>query len=1050
MKRRSRILAATGLMALVAPMAAHAAPSADPTTRFEKAPSASGVKIDPQVLPEFANDARTVDVIVEMTGDPVAVVQAKAKRNLSGSEKTAVKQRLRAAQDQFGVSVRSKGGKVEATMQSAYNGVRVSVSRNQVAAVSKLAGVKAVHPVPVREIENATSVPSMGVPQVWQDTGFTGKGVKVAIIDSGIDYTHADFAGPGTVAAFNAAKATSADAPDPALVGPNAPRIKGGWDFVGDDYDASKEGSKPKPDANPLDCGGHGSHVAGSAAGGGVTADGKAYTGPYNAATAKKDWKVGPGVAPQADLYALRVFGCDGSTDVVVEAIDWAVANDMDVINMSLGSPYGRADDADAVAASNAVAAGLVVVASAGNSGHNPYLTGSPGTGKGVINVAAVDSTEKFPAATIALPGGTSIQAINANGAPLPTTPLKVVVLKDDPATGANEALGCSVDAYTKAGIVPGGNQVAVTVRGTCARVARGVFGQKAGAAAVVMVNNTADFPPYEGPIRENPDTGEQYQVTIPLLGVRGVLGAAPTQDGDNLVAAEGFEVSFSATTMNNPSFRAPASFTSGGPRSGDSGNKPSVAAPGVSIASAGVGTGNDYAYNSGTSMAAPHVTGVAALVAQAHPGWSASDLSAAITNTADPDKINGYQLTLTGTGLVDTKQAVGTKVVALGDSYTVNGETRLEPSLSFGFAESTSSFQGTRTLTLSNHGTSAKVFTIGSEATPQSRTAKVSFSRTRVTVPAGRTVDVTVKLSASAKDVPTSLTGDDQFSFWEISGNVTATSGSEVLRVPYLLVPRSNSNVVSTSSPLNRDSIVNVKVTNKRGAIGGAADFYTWGLGDGKDVDVASDYGVDLRAAGVQSFQTSADDQLIVFAINTHRRWSNAANNEFDVLIDTDSNGTPDWIVFTYDSGRFRTGYADGLTEVFAQEVATKQYFATGYMAQAPTDSSTILLPLDASSLGLSEGSSEFRYAVESYVPGYSTADAMSGVATYDPWNKAVTDGLFAEVGIGQTVTVPVKIDAAARKEQKPLGIMTVSTDNQSGSSEAGLLSIRGNGNAR
>ena len=76
MKRRSRILAATGLMALVAPMAAHAAPSADPTTRCEKAPSASGVKIDPQVLPEFANDARTVDVIVNPAGPDAVVCQA--------------------------------------------------------------------------------------------------------------------------------------------------------------------------------------------------------------------------------------------------------------------------------------------------------------------------------------------------------------------------------------------------------------------------------------------------------------------------------------------------------------------------------------------------------------------------------------------------------------------------------------------------------------------------------------------------------------------------------------------------------------------------------------------------------------------------------------------------------------------------------------------------------------------------------------------------------------------------------------------------------------
>jgi subtilisin family serine protease len=134
----------------------------------------------------------------------------------------------------------------------------------------------------------------------------------------------------------------------------------------------------PQPDPNPLDCNGHGSHVAGTAAGGGVNADGTSYTGPYDATTPSRSFTVGPGVAPQADLYAVRVFGCNGSTNVVVPAIDWAVDHGMDVINMSLGSSFGRADDPDAQAAANAVAAGVVVVASSGNSGPSPYLTGSP------------------------------------------------------------------------------------------------------------------------------------------------------------------------------------------------------------------------------------------------------------------------------------------------------------------------------------------------------------------------------------------------------------------------------------------------------------------------------------------------------------------------------------------------------------------------------------------------------------------------------------------------------------------------------------------------
>ena len=86
-------------------------------------------------------------------------------------------------------------------MQSAYNGMRVNLPRKQLRAVSQIDGVKSIRAVPIHTIENATSVPYLGVPQVWQNTNFHGEGIKLAVIDTGIDYTHADFGGPGTVAA---------------------------------------------------------------------------------------------------------------------------------------------------------------------------------------------------------------------------------------------------------------------------------------------------------------------------------------------------------------------------------------------------------------------------------------------------------------------------------------------------------------------------------------------------------------------------------------------------------------------------------------------------------------------------------------------------------------------------------------------------------------------------------------------------------------------------------------------------------------------------------
>ena len=177
-------------------------------------------------------------------------------------------------------------------------------------------------------------------------------------------------AGPGTTAAFDAAFAADTLPADPALFGPNAPKVKGGIDLVGDDYNANVAGlvCRCPPDPNPLDCNGHGSHVAGSAAGFGVLANGGEYTGSYDQLTHNNSFLIGPGVAPKADLYAVRVFGCEGSTDVVTEAIEWAIDNDMDVINMSLGSNFGPSDTADALAADDASKAGVVVV-SRGNAG---------------------------------------------------------------------------------------------------------------------------------------------------------------------------------------------------------------------------------------------------------------------------------------------------------------------------------------------------------------------------------------------------------------------------------------------------------------------------------------------------------------------------------------------------------------------------------------------------------------------------------------------------------------------------------------------------------
>ncbi len=850
-------------------------------------------------------------VVLQLSGDPVALVQAAKGRKLSKGEKQAVKSQLKATQDGLRGGIARLGGTVLADYQVAYNGIKVRVDRSKLADLAELPGVTAVRALQVMKPDNVRGVPLIGAPAVWDGlAGLHGEGIKVAVIDTGIDYTHANFAGPGTVAAYNAANAADTLPPSPALGW--GLRVKGGWDFVGDDYDADPSSDTyqpvPKPDPNPLDCNGHGSHVSGTAGGSGVLANGTTYTGPYNASTiSSNSWTIGPGVAPKVDLYGLRVFGCLGSTDVTVDAIEWAVDNDMDVINMSLGSPFGSKDEPSAVASTNAAKAGVIVVTSAGNNGPNQYITGSPGTGAGSIATAASDPTPTFPGVNITA-GTLTIPGINANEHPNPAVSGSLKVIQDNPATPVNEAEGCSIAAF--GGPLPAGT-IAVVNRGTCARVAKAIFGQQAGAVAVIMVNNAADFPPLEGPITSNPDDGVPFNVTIPFIGVRGPATTA-TSDGAKLRAVpNGTATSMTPTSLTNPSFKAFASFSSGGPRTGDSGLKPDITGPGVSIVSTGSGTGNKAATISGTSMASPHVAGVAALTRQAHPTWTVEDIKAAIVNTGDPVQVVGYRTSRGGTGLVQPQKSTTTQVVARasGDEFAV--------SVNFGYEELLADYSKTREITLKNNGSTAATFGVAQAIPTTSTVHSVVLSAPSVTVPAGGTATVNVTLNVAVSAVAGSSPG---LAFREVGGLITFTpaAGSNngvTLRVPYYLVPRSLSKVdVALGSTAIQGSnastiATTATVTNPGGARSGDADFYAWGLADGNEAGTASN---DVRAIGVQTFAASdfvgdaalPGERALVFAVNTYDRWSNAAANEYDIAVDVDRDKKADYIVVGADQG--------------------------------------------------------------------------------------------------------------------------------------------------
>src|SRR5438876_9690016 len=320
--------------------------------------------------------ARPVTVYLVLEGEPVAMAAKGAHSSLALAS-VALSTKARAAQLQAQHAavqgqLQAMGAQVTGKFVRLANALRVRVGEDQLPRLTALPGVKRVERARLYERNLTTSVPFVGAPSVWSSLvgNADGRGVRVGLIDSGIDYTHADFGGSG--------KPEEYTANDPARVEPGTfptAKVVGGFDFAGDAYNPSQDGHEtPIPDPDPLDCksNGHGTHVAGILAGFGVLKNGQTYTGDYSSDLNFKQFTVGPGVAPRALLYAIRVFGCEGPTDLVTDALAWAsdpngdfdFSDRLDIVNLSLGGEFGTLDpEATDIAAANRLAQlGCVVV----------------------------------------------------------------------------------------------------------------------------------------------------------------------------------------------------------------------------------------------------------------------------------------------------------------------------------------------------------------------------------------------------------------------------------------------------------------------------------------------------------------------------------------------------------------------------------------------------------------------------------------------------------------------------------------------------------------
>jgi subtilisin family serine protease len=1032
------------------------------------------------------------NVMIELFDTPTSKVYSEALGN--GNDRAANPQRLAAAQG----AARSQMARIRGaqqrvlahlgnfgqkaktlySVQTAYNGIAARIDASVLPELKADADVKGVHALPVHTIENSSSLPFIKAASAWAATsGNSGNGVRIAVIDTGIDYLHANFGGPGTAAAY---AANNRNIIEPGTF-PTA-KVVGGMDFAGDAYTGA---NVPVPDPDPLDCFGHGSHVSGTAAGLGVNADGTTFLGPWDGSVPFSSFSIGPGVAPRASLYALKIFGCTGSTGLTTQAINWAVdpngdgdpSDHVDVINMSLGSNFGLSNDASAAASSNASLAGVIVVTSAGNAGDTHYIVGSPSTSSRVISTAnIVDFGIQQATTTVNSPA-----AIAGNKASLPATfnplilsPASIpgsVKLANDGSTAPFPGSPVGTVGTTTDGcqaFAPGfftGLIALVDRGGGCGFTFKVKNAQDAGATAVIVANNVA------GTISMG---GTDPTITILSLSIQ-------LADGNAIKAQLGTGVN---ATLNFTHLGDTVSASSSrGARRGDNGPKPDISAPGTNIISTGFSTGNLSATMTGTSMASPHVAGAMALLRQLHPTWSVEELKALVMNTANHDLFTGingtgskFGVARVGAGRIDLADASNDEVIAYSDDASGG------VSVSFGAPEVVGTATIQRTVRVANKGAVDASYDLSYVALTDAPGVTYSFpDGPNVTVLAGGSTTFTVQLDANAAAMkhPRDATmaavqgANPRYYMTEESGYVTLTpSSGTALRLPLYAAPRpasdmtTNHNYVLLTGPTGS---TNVGLTGQDVNTGGAFPVDVISLVSAFELQGTSPATIpassvasnaDLKSVGVTSdFKATnsvvANATRIFFAITTHGKWTTLSDVQFNIFVDRDRNGTDDFQIIN-------TAFADAQGNLFDVFVSARRPapFTAGFTADsfinniAPSGLETvvyntnqIIIPVTASALGLTTANAKFNYRITTTSRGFAgTIDTLT-TRTYDAANPGfdVTGGvtglpIYADLNGG---AIPVNYNKANLTANGTTGLLLLHHNNAFGAHDQ-ILSLQ------
>ena len=693
----------------------------------------------------------SVAVIVELESEPVTTHQRLIERiprreiDFESPTARAYEAQLESEHSDFKTraALVSPNLRVRADLRKLANAVSVEVSPTELAAIAALPGVKRVELV--KEVHSLldASVPLINAPALWArlgGVGAAGQGMKIAILDTGIDITNPLFSDAGFT------------------MPPGFPKVSIGSEaLTNNKVIAAKSFLRPVSDAQ--DQNGHGSNVAGIAAGS-VTAS------PLGTIS---------GVAPMAYLGNYRVLGADGSgrTDLIAQGIEQAVADGFDVLSMSFGAAADSTLDITATMSEAAVAAGKIVVIAAGNDGPDPATINSPAIAPSAIAVAAATNAHVVgPVIAVAGPGTVS-SVLTGIGSTKGSGSTAVF----DSALGPLPYVDADPQGRACQGILAGSlnGKIALIERGNCDFVTKINAAAGAGARAVIVFNRDAseDTPGSSGG-GDNLFTMLANGTTIPSffvirskgLALRDFVKANPDATVTIAVFGSG---SFTPDVI--------ADFSSRGPSTVE-GLKPDVAAPGVIIYSAAVKTGpssgvvdaSGFLAISGTSQATPHVAGAAALIKQLNPSFTPAQVKSALVSSATTDVFTTPDQT-TRVGVLDT----GGGRVDLARASSVSA-TFSPASLSFGIRKlKKNDVDVSLDLNITSLVDGQNTFTVGVQQLDPGSGVNVTPSVGSVSLARGQTSTVTIRNTA--------VVGSQRRDY---TGYVVVSGGGQTLHVPY------------------------------------------------------------------------------------------------------------------------------------------------------------------------------------------------------------------------------------------------------------------------